>query len=61
MNFRREKVKKEKRSPSERYRSESYFWYEVVNFHNRVLTSMLRFKLVVFLDKHEVIEWYDTK
>ena len=37
------------------------FWYEIVNFCNRILTSMLRFKLVVSLNKREVIEWYDTK
>ena len=37
------------------------FWYEIVNFRNRDLTSMLRFKLVVSLDKHEIIECYDTK
>ena len=34
----------------------SYFWYELANFHNCVLISMFRFKLLdFFLSKHVII------
>ena len=48
MKFTGNSKKREKLEISDNHCFKSYFWYELVNFRNHILASMLRFKLLDF-------------